>query len=163
MLTTELHAFPSEKPEQTLTAGQCSGLRDLVSASFHQIRSIIIISGRNHTHWLNMQLQFSVVQFSCSIVSDSLQHHGLHHVRPPCPSPNPGLYSNSCPLSQWYHQTISSSVVPSPPALNLSQHQSLFQWVSSVHQLAKVLEFQYFSFSWFSTSVLPMNTQDWCL
>ena len=52
------------------------------------------------------------VQFSHSVMSDSLQPHGLQHSRPPCPSPTPGVYSNSGPLSQWCHPTISSSVVP---------------------------------------------------
>ena len=66
------------------------------------------------------------------------------------PSPSPGTCSNSCPSGWWYHPTISSSVSPSPPALNLSQHQGLFQWVSSTHQVAKVLEFklQHQSFQW---------------
>jgi len=54
---------------------------------------------------------FSSVQFSCSVVSDFLQPHGLQHARLPCPSPTPGACSNSCPLSQWCHPTISSSVV----------------------------------------------------
>ena len=52
------------------------------------------------------------VQFSCSVVSDSLQHHESQHARPPCPSPTPGVYSNSCPSSRWCHPAISSSVVP---------------------------------------------------
>ena len=52
------------------------------------------------------------VQFSRSVVSDSLRPHGLQHARPPCPSPTPGVYLNSCPLSQWCHAIISSSVVP---------------------------------------------------
>jgi len=52
------------------------------------------------------------VQFSHSVVSNSLRPHGLQHARPPCPSPTPGVYSNSCPLSQWCHPTISSSVIP---------------------------------------------------
>ena len=65
--------------------------------------------------------QFS--QFSCSGVSDSLQPHGLQHARPPCPSPTPGVYSNSCPLSWWCHPTISYSVFP--PTFNLSQCQGL--------------------------------------
>ena len=52
------------------------------------------------------------VQFSFSVVSDSLQSHGLQHPRLPCPSPTPGTYSSSCPSSRWCHQTISSSVVP---------------------------------------------------
>ena len=53
-----------------------------------------------------------VLQFICSVVSDSLQSHGLQHARPPCPSPTPRVHSNSCLLSQWCHPTISSSVVP---------------------------------------------------
>ena len=81
-----------------------------------------------------------LIQFSCSVVSDSWQPHGLQHARLVCPSPTPGVYSNSCPSSQWCHPTMLSS--PSPPALNLSQHQGLFKWVSSSHQVAKVLEFQ---------------------
>ena len=64
--------------------------------------------------------------FRHSVVSDSLWPHGLQHTRLPCPSPSPGVCSNSCPLNQWCHPTISSSVTPSPHALNLSQHQGLF-------------------------------------
>ena len=63
------------------------------------------------THLKNSTTQFSSVQFSCSVVSDSLRAPGLQHARPPCPSPTPGVYSNSCPLSQWCHPAISSSVV----------------------------------------------------
>ena len=84
-------------------------------------------------------------QFSCSVSSlfNSLWPHGLQHTRPPCPSPTPGAYSNSCPSNWWCHPTISSPLSsPSPPAFNLSQHQGLFQWVSSSHQVAKVLEIQ---------------------
>ena len=88
----------------------------------------------------------SSVQFSCSVVSDSLWPHGLQHARPPCPSSTPGVYSNSCPLSWWCHPTIASSVIPFSSHLqsffNLSQHQGLFKWVSSLHQVAKVLAFQ---------------------
>jgi len=87
-------------------------------------------------------LQFSSVQFSLSVVSDSLRPHESQHTRPPCPSPTPGVHSNSCPLSRWCHPAISSSVVPSPPAPNPSQHQGLFQWVNSSHEVPKVLEFQ---------------------
>ena len=54
----------------------------------------------------------AIVQFSCSVVSDSVRPHGLQHARTPCPSPTPEVYSNSCPLSWWCHQTITSSVVP---------------------------------------------------
>ena len=76
-------------------------------------------------------------------MSKSLQSHGLQHTRPPCPSRTPGVYSNSCPLSWWYHPTISSSVTVPPPAFSLSQHQCLFKWVSSSHQVAKVLSFSF--------------------
>ena len=94
--------------------------------------------------------QSSSVQFSCSVVSNSLWPHGLQHARPPCPSPTPGAYSNSCTSSWWCHPAISSSVIPFSSCLNLSQHQGLFQWVSSLHQVAKVLEFQlqHQSFQW---------------
>ena len=63
-------------------------------------------------------------------------------MRLPSSSLSPGVCSNSCPLNQWCHVTISSSVTPSPPDLNLFQHQSLFQWVSSSYQVAKMLELQ---------------------
>ena len=59
-----------------------------------------------------MIFQFSSVQFSRSVMSDSLRPHGLQHARLPCPSPTPGAYSNSCPSHRWCHPTISSSVVP---------------------------------------------------
>ena len=90
------------------------------------------------------------VQLSCSIMSNSLQPHGLQCTRPPCPSPTPGVYSNSCPLCWWCHPTISSLSSPSPPAFNLSQHQGFFKRVSFSHRVAKVLEFQFQhqSFQW---------------
>ena len=83
-----------------------------------------------------------VYQFSHSVVSNSLRPHELQHARPPCPSPSPRVHSNSRPLSRWCHPAISSSAVPFPPAPHPSQHQSLFQWVNSSHEVAKVLEFQ---------------------
>ena len=96
------------------------------------------------------------VQFSHSVVSDSSRPHESQHARPPCPWPTPGVYPNSCPLSQWCHPAISSLVVPFSSVLNLSQHQCLFQWVSSSHQVAKVLEFQlqHHSFQWISRTDL---------
>ena len=80
--------------------------------------------------------------FSHSVMSDSLQPHGLQHVRLPCPSPSSRTCSNSC---HWVSDAIQPShplSSPSPPALNLSQHEGLFQWVSSSHQVARVLELQ---------------------
>ena len=95
------------------------------------------------------------VQFSGSVVSDSLRPHGLQHARPPCPSPTPGLHSNPCPLSWWYHPTISFSVVPfssslqSFPALGTFQ---MSQFFVSGGQSTGVST---------SASVLPKNIQDW--
>ena len=96
-------------------------------------------------------VQFSSVQFSDSVTSDSLQPHGLQHARLPCPSATPGACSNSSPLSRWCHPTISSSVI----LFNLSQHQGFFlrsQLFTSGGQSIGVSA---------STSVLPMNIQDW--
>ena len=97
------------------------------------------------------------VQFSHSVMSNLLWPHGLQHATFPCPSPTPGVYSNSCPLSQWCHPTISSSVSPFSSCPNPSQHQGLFQWVSSLHQVAQVLEpqLQHQSLQWiFRTNFL---------
>ena len=80
--------------------------------------------------------------FSHSVVFDYLWLYGLQHNRLSCPSSSPRVCSNSCPLSQWCHLTIHSLSSPFPPAFNLSQHQGLFQWVGSSHQVAKVLELQ---------------------
>ena len=88
---------------------------------------------------LNPKLQYSGHLMQRA---NSLWPHGLQHARLPCPSPTPGACSNSCPSSHWCHPTISSLSSPSPPAPNPSQHQSLFQWVNSSHEVAKVLEFQ---------------------
>ena len=95
------------------------------------------------------------VQFSsvAKVVSDSLRPHELPHARPPCPSPTPRVYSNSCPVSWWCHPTISSSVMP------FSFHLQSFQ-ASGSFQMS-----QFFALGgqsiWLSASVLPMNIQDW--
>ena len=82
------------------------------------------------------------VQFSCSVVTDSLWPHESQHTRPPCPLPTPGVYSNSCPCSRCAIQPSHPLSSPFPPAPNPYQHQSLFQWVNSSYEVAKVLEFQ---------------------
>ena len=98
---------------------------------------------------------FCSVQFSRLVVSNSLQPHEPQHARPPCPSPTPGVYPKSCPLSQWCHPTISSSVVPfsscpqSFPASGSFPVSQLFAWGGQSIGVST------------STSVLPMNTQDW--
>ena len=99
--------------------------------------------------------QMPSVQFSCSVVSDSLQPHELQHTRPPCPSPSPGVHSNSRPSSPWCHPAISSSVIPfssypqSLPASGSFPMSQLFTWNGQSIGLSA------------SASVLPMNTQDW--
>ena len=109
-------------------------------------------------HWATREvptLMISSIQFSLSVMSDSSRPHGPQHARPPCPLPTARLYSNSSPLSRWCHPTISSSVVPfsyclqSFPASGSFQISQLF---ISVGQNIGVSA---------STSVLPMNTQEW--
>ena len=95
------------------------------------------------------------VQFSCSVMSNSLWPHGLQHARPPCPLSTPGIYSNSCPLSQWCHPAISSSVVPFFSCLQSFAASGSFprsQFFTSGGQNIGVSA---------SASVLPMNIQDW--
>ena len=87
-------------------------------------------------------VQFSSVQFSRSVMSNSLRPHEWHHARPPCLSPTPGVHQTHM---HWVSDAIQPShplSFPSPLAPNPSQHQSLFQWVNSLHEVSKVLEFQ---------------------
>ena len=95
------------------------------------------------------------VQLSHSVMSNSMQPHGLQHARLPCPSPTPGAYSNSCPLSWWYHPTISSSVVPCSSCLQSFPASGSFpmnQFFASGGQSIGVSA---------SASVLPVSSQDW--
>ena len=91
-------------------------------------------------------VQFSSVAQSCP----TLRPRESQHTRPSCPSPTPGVYPNSCPPSQWCHPTISSSVIPSSSCPQSLPASGSFKWVSSLHQVAKVLEFQlqHQSFQW---------------
>ena len=94
------------------------------------------------------------VQFSCSVVSDSLWPNGQKHARPPCPSLTPRVYTDSCPLSQWCHPTISSSLIPfcsCPQYFPASESFQMTQLFSIGSQCIRVSA---------STSVLPVNTQD---
>ena len=100
-------------------------------------------------------VSISSVQFSCSVMSDSLRPHESQHTRLPCPSPTPGVYSNSCPSSRWCHPAISSSVVPFSscpqclPGSGSFPMSQLFTWGGQSIGVSA------------SASVLPMNTQDW--
>ena len=100
-------------------------------------------------------MRLSSVQFSHSVVSDSLQPYGLQHVRPPCPSPAPRFHSNLCVLSWWCNPTISSSVVPfssHPQSFPASGSFPMNQFFASGGQSIGVSA---------SSSILPMNIQDW--
>ena len=103
----------------------------------------------------NRTIHHSSVQFSHSVMSSSLRSHESQHARPPCPSPTPGVYSNSCTSSWWCHPAISSSVIPFSscpqylPASGSFPMSQLFTW-GRKHIGVSV-----------SASVLPMNTQDW--
>ena len=101
------------------------------------------------------QMNIVSVQFSQSVVSNSLRPHGLQHARVPCPSPTPGVYSNSFPSSLWCHPSISSSVVPFSSCLQSFPASGSFpmsQFFTSGHQTIGVSA---------SALVLPMNIQDW--
>ena len=121
-----------------------------------KLESILITSSPK---CLTFNLSFIfVTAFEFSSVAQycpTLQHHGLQHARPPCPSPAPGVHSNSCPLSQWCHPLISSSVVPFSSSLQYFPASGSFQmsqFFASHSQSIGVSA---------SVSVLPMNTQDW--
>ena len=113
----------------------------------------------NTTKWLLYnqlyKSTFVSVQFNCSVLSSSLQLHGLQHTKLPCPSPDPIAYSNSCPLSQWCHPTISPSVHPFSSCLQSFPASGSFpmdQFFTSGGQSIRVSA---------SASVLPVNIQDW--
>ena len=135
----------------------------ITMADCHIIRNILKTSCQIETLLkLKCMSLFSInyikkqaVQFSHSVVSDSLWPHGLQHTRPPCPSQTPRAYSNSCPLSWWCHPTISSSVVPFSSHLQSFPASESFprsQFFVSGGQSIGVSA---------SASILPMNIQDW--
>ena len=120
----------------------------------HNTKAFNLPEGNLKT-FIHLQIQFSSVQFSRSVVSYSLRPQGLQHARPPCPSPIPRVYSNSRLLSRWCHPTILSSVIPfssCPQYFPASGSFPVSQLFASCGQSIGV---------WASTSVLPMNIQDW--
>ena len=126
------------------------------SSQLRDQTSISCITGRFYTiEALGKPYIGCSVQFSRSVVSDSLQPHEPQHARLPCPSPTPGVYANSCPLSQWCHPTISFSFIPfssCPQSFPASGSLQMSQFFASGGQSTGVSA---------SASVLPMNTQDW--
>ena len=140
-----------------LTDGTCRTSSDCkhCSSLMTQHRSNASIVAKEARKGKTGTFYFGSVQFSHSVVSDSLRPHEPQHTRPPCPSPTPGVYPNPCPSSRWCHPTISSSVIPfssCPPSFPASRSFQMSQLFASGGQSIGV---------WASTSVLPMNTQDW--
>ena len=107
-------------------------------ACFNLVHPYFFVPG-----WVFILNYKNVSHISSFSHSDSLWPHGLPHARLLCPSLSPGVCSNSCPPSRWCIQPSHPLSSPFPSALNLSQHQGLFQWVGSLHQVAKVLELQF--------------------
>ena len=144
------------QPTPLFLSGESHGQRCLAGYSLcgHKELGTTEVTRHAHRHTA-VSYWLCPVQFSHSVMSDSLQPHEPQHARPPRPSPTPRVYPNSCPLSRWYHPTISSSVIPfsscpqSFPALGSFQMSQLF---TSGGQSIGVSA---------STSVLPLNTQDW--
>ena len=143
---------------------ECCSKETTLNREIWKLIDLFIILGNRGNWWTTIleilgiewgSVLFSSVQFSCSVVSNSLRPHELQHTRPPCPSPTPRVYPNSCPLSRWCHPAISSSVIPfcscpqSIPASESFPMSQLFTWGG---QSTGVLAL---------ASVLPMNTQDW--
>ena len=131
------HWLNGHEFEQTL--GESGGLGSLICCS----------------SWGQKELDMTSVQFRCSVMSDSLGPHESQHTRPPCPSPTPGVYSNSCPLSWWHYLTISSSAfllsfclqfLPASRSLQVS-----WLFTSGAQNIGDSV----------SASVLPMNIQGW--
>ena len=110
-----------------------------------------------HNRDILITITFSSVQFSHSVVSDSLQPHEPQHTRPPCPSPTPRVHPNPRPLSRWCHPIILSSIVPfssCPQSFPAAGSFLMSQLFASGGQSIGVSA---------STSVFPMNTRDWSL
>ena len=117
--------------------------------AFHLSQQPWVVSIENSLQ--NLKNLFSLVQFSRSVMSPrTLQPHGLQHARPPCPSPTPEVYSSSCPLSQWCHPTISSSVGPFSSCLQSFRASVSFQNESVIH-------IRWPKYSNFSFSISPSN------
>ena len=130
-----------------------SGL--LLSMCTSHVAPKLLIKIRGTLVYKESASTFSSVQFSCSVVFDSLRPHELQHARPPCPSPTPGVHSDSCPSSQWCHPAISSSVIPfssCPQSLLASESfpvSQLFAWGGQSTGVSALASF------------LPKKSQGW--
>ena len=144
----------SYKKEWTLTTGNNLGGFGDYYAKWN------VRQRKTNIAWYHLYVEYSEynwhsVQFSRSVVSDSLRPHESQHARPPCPSPSPEVHSNSCPSSQWCHPAISSSVIPfsscpqSLPASESFPMSQLFAWGGQSTGVSALASF------------LPKNTQGW--
>ena len=148
----ETHIHPQQMPWNSGTACQVFPKFDFLTV---QTPLYTYLEEQYTTTQFSSQIKMiSSVQFSCSVVSDSLWSHGPQHARPPCLSPTPGVYSNSCPLSWWCHPTISSSVISFSSGLQTFLASGSFpmsQFFASCDQSIGASA---------SASVLPVNIQD---
>ena len=134
--------------------------KELISKIYKQLIQLNTRKTKNPIkEWgkdLNRLLQRRhISQFGCSVMPDSLRCHELEHARPPCPTPTPRVYPNSCPLSRWCHPAISSSVNPFSSCLQSFPASGSFQMSQLFTSSGQSIEVSA------SASVLPMNTQDW--
>ena len=143
---------PREKPSLPTSWLWISSLQNFEKINFHYLSHPICSILLQHPEQTHTPTS---VQFSSSVVSNSLWPHGLQHTRSPCPSSTPGVYPDSCPLSRWCHPTISSFVVPFSSHLQSFPASGSFQMSQFFASGGQTIEVSA------STSVLPMNTQDW--
>ena len=127
----------------------------VMSPLFNMPSRLVIAFLQRSKHLLTSWLQSPSVQFSHSVLSDSLWPHGLQHARPSCTSPTPGVFSNSCPLSRWCCPTISSSVLPFTSLLQSFPASGSFQMSQFLPSGGQSIGVSA------SASVLPVNIQDW--
>ena len=154
---TGLSVNTKEQKSKQIKVNNLRSFRDRMWTQIFWLLSPSLTKGKQNNKILyNMgSVQLSSVQFSHSVMSDSLWPHELQHARPPCPSPTPGIHPNSCPSSRWCHPAISSSVVPfssCPQSLPASQSftmSQLFTWGGQSTGVSALASF------------LPKNTQDW--
>ena len=111
---------------------------------------------KDSVHLFRNSVQFSSVQCSRSVMSNSLRPHELQHARPPCPSPTPGVYSNSCPSSQWCHPAISSSVIPFSSCPQSLPASGSFP-MSQLFSIESTLPMRWPKYWSFSVSISPSN------
>ena len=142
--------------------GQCIiWKQDMILGSEKRPQTVSQLTSQSHMFYASGgksidNISLSSVQFSCSVMSNSLLPHESQHARPPCPSPTPGVHSDSRPSSQWCHPAISSSVIPfssclqSLPASESFPMSQLFAWGGQSIGVSALASF------------LPKNTQCWC-